>query len=213
MALTTFQAIGASFPVGAGDHASDKELLGFKVVLAGRDRWELTSGDKLEDVDGGVSVVRASSVAGVNQPTIGAMHFFERYDDDFVPSPASYIAEVILPDKDYDKLWEAAKLGRLPEITLDIEGMEYGSMPDGTDKKWDNVAKKDLPVKSASFHVPLVIAPALDPQERTQAEHLMPATRLQMDQFATLMMGATNRIFWALVVIATFIMLIHLKVL
>jgi hypothetical protein len=93
-------------------------------------------------------------------------------------------------------------------------------MPDGTDKKWDNVAKPHLAVKSVRFDIPLAGEMSNNPDERTPQQNMMPATRGQIDQFAELvfkrqsqMVSNLRRILWVLVVIAALLLAMHEKML
>jgi hypothetical protein len=79
----------------------------------------------------------------------------EKDDDPFIGNPAHLLAEIDLPEQQFDELLSLAKLGRFPNrVGMEVVGLEYGSFPDGSEKKW-NIEKNILAVNHIDFSLPL----------------------------------------------------------
>jgi hypothetical protein len=189
----------------------ERKQICFHVRPAAGERIKLTTEDQLSDLKG---VVGLYSDAGdspekrqerKNVEVLGALLFTESGEQ----WPAIYTIELTLPEAQFDMLYEAAKVGRIPS-DLSVTLKRWGDLKlDWNDTyTWDNKASQGLVLKSAKFTLPLVTPSDVQGEERNPLANALPATRLQIDQLAQRLENNKNeivkiltRILWAVVVV------------
>ena len=196
----------------------ERKQICFHVRPADGERIKLTTEDQLPDLKG---LVGLYSDAGDSPEEIqnrkdlevlGVLHFSKGVDE----WPAWYTVEITLPQAQFDTLYEAAKVGRIPS-NLSITLKKWGDLKLDWNETytWDNSASPALALKSASFTLPLVAPSDVQGEERNPLANALPATRLQLDQLAQRLDNNKNeivkvltRIFWTVVVVGGLIALV-----
>lgn len=211
MAIIEFEAVSADLSVSVGELEKKHPILSFRVQLIQGESLKLSSDEKVEDLDGRVTVFPDVGESQENQDAFGTMHYFAARNDDFHPFPPRFIIQTTISANQFDEMLSAAKLGRIPSsIFVDIEGLEYDCdwLPDSRATKWDNKTSPRLPVNSVRFRVPLVPLAEEVGAERRPSENSMPATRLQVDQLMQHLDSHSSDIaktlklvFWAVVIL------------
>jgi hypothetical protein len=159
MARTTFEATSVTLFGGAGEYERAVPGFSYRVRLARGESIELTTGEKFAELEGLFAVyLDTEPAAPIKEDAVGVIGYHEKLSswDEVVPS--SYSLQVGVSRPTFDELLFAARYGRIPErLSVDVDGMEYGSAPDGSTKKWDNKASSHLKISSFSFVLPLIV--------------------------------------------------------
>jgi hypothetical protein len=135
-------------------------------------------------------------------PVIGQLGYFAAVNDEFDSHPASYSAEVWLPTSQFEEVMGAARIGKMPRaVVLEVasKGFKYGSMPDGSEKNWDNKAHPRLGIIKASVH--LVLGASDSDVDGEAEERGIPVrdpapTGPQMAELLALVKGLPVKLFW-----------------
>lgn len=191
---------------------------------------KLSTGKNLEDLKGSISVFPETGDTLPGSPdekdpytesekkspkVIGRIIYVPTYRHDGMSVPPSYEIQTIVPKISFDELLMAAHRGRLPSsIYIEVDGMEYGSAPDGSEKKWDNKTLSRLNVTSIDFLVPLVITPQATTSQQPEApDETFPPTRSQVNallgRLDLLAIGIKN-LFWAILAIGALILILRI---
>jgi hypothetical protein len=116
----------------------------------------LSSGEKLKDIDGKIQVNPHDEHSGLlGSDGIGTLHYNGplQPDESHGKIPASYFLEVSLPRKQFEDLLAVARVGRMPTyIEVKVAGLK---LPTEFEIRWDTKAAPTLPVTFVSFTVPL----------------------------------------------------------
>ena len=153
----TFEATGVKLYFGVGEsmYGSNGPRLIYSLKLPIGERLHLSSGEDTREMPITLALTREASSS---PQAIGALYYMERYDDDVHPHAAHLLAEIALPDQNFDDLLALARLGRFPsKLNMDVQGLTYGWAPDGSDAEW-NVADKSkhkVIVTHIDFSLPL----------------------------------------------------------
>jgi hypothetical protein len=106
----------------------------------------------LQALTGTIAVFRESEDIRLAAESVGRIDYLPSYEH----LDASFTISVLLPNSKFAELLAAASAGRTPSrITVGVEGLTFGSAPDGSEMKWDNKQKSCLNVKSFNISVPL----------------------------------------------------------
>lgn len=152
MASLTFVPHATRVSLGVGDLERDSPTLSFGVKLHRRESLELSSGGSLQALTGTIAVFRESEDIRLAAESVGRIDYLPSYEH----LDASFTISVLLPNSKFAELLAAASAGRTPSrITVGVEGLTFGSAPDGSEMKWDNKQKSCLNVKSFNISVPL----------------------------------------------------------
>lgn len=94
-----------------------------------------------------------------DQP-IGFLHYLAGYDDsDYGSKPESFFSEVYIDSMMFADLFSALKAGSIPDyISIDVGGMRYGWIPDGSEKIWDIEENRIVPITDISIRCPIPVA-------------------------------------------------------
>lgn len=90
----------------------------------------------------------------------GSLQYIGAYDTDWGREPSTLYFSVILPPVGFDSLWDLALRKLVPDaFTFDLEGMSYGSSPDGDEKRWDVRETQALELSGMSWLLDAVPPP------------------------------------------------------
>jgi len=183
MAGVTFVPYDATFFAGVGEHEGASPGLLYGVRLASGESMKLTTDEKFEELDGGITIFGDGDSVKDKQKGVGVLRYFEAGDDAGNPSVAHYTAEIHISGDQFNELVFAARLGRLPsEIVIDVESLKQDSQHYVRRKTWDNKTSPQLAITTANFSVPLVISvPSENPEDYSSAM-ATPPTRAQFDR-------------------------------
>lgn len=209
MAFLDLVATSADLFIGVGESERKFPLLTYRVRLGRRELVELPTGENLGDLDGRVTLVTEIESAPGDDKAVGVMHYSERFDSDFDSFAARYLVQVRVSESQLRDLISSARAGRIPSnIGVEVEGMEYGHLPDGSDKKWDTKSSPRLKVSSLQLTLPLAGPAADDDMEADPRTDATPPTKAQLNLLAEkmdLLTAVTQRglrgLTWALVII------------
>jgi hypothetical protein len=93
-----------------------------------------------------------------NDGPVGAIYYFGKYDGAEFHHPAHLTIEAAIPESKFEELLKLARMGRFPStVDLRVDGLEFGSVPDGRDLKWDanDKSKMERSVTYIGFSFPL----------------------------------------------------------
>lgn len=173
----------------------DLPRLTYQVHLTRHHYVELATGEKFTDLNGSVTILRDVGNSTEPQEGIGSMRYFAPFRDSIEgPIPGAYGLEAHVAPFTFDELLAAARIGRLPSFLVDVEGMKFNGLPDGSGKNWDNKAYPRLKITSMRFTLPLISATdpdASSPPSRSQLAQLSQ----RIDQLGT---GIARRLMWLL---------------
>ncbi|MDH7975700.1 hypothetical protein QH494_26235 [Sphingomonas sp. AR_OL41] len=129
------------------------------------DQVQLATGKNLLELPGKLFVTGMDLGADVEK-SIGRLNYlpFQKssFDDHM---PEAYSVEVVVPPARLLELVAAQSAGQYPtDVSVTVEGMTYGSAPDGSHKVWDNSDQRWLPVTALSFE----FSPAPAVEERAE---------------------------------------------
>ncbi len=167
--LVTFEPLGVKFHLPFDTPPG----LSYKVRLAKNEWIELSTGFTIVDKKSsavGLDEEKARREREEFRPLEGGLWVSEENDESneadrngigritYWPADGdlsfvdSYSVEVLVPKVTFNELLAATRVGRIPShIGIKVEGMDFGSAPDGSMKKWDNKAFPELDVTSVDF--------------------------------------------------------------
>ncbi|MGJ3646946.1 hypothetical protein ACLB0R_00555 [Sphingomonas sp. GlSt437] len=127
--------------------------LSFTSELA--DAWhqevELTSGERLNDLNGTIVFENADTSEPHMGWAKGSLTYWEGRDDLIDGRAASYLITIRLSNDDLTRLTQSIMTGMLlKKVNIDVP-IEYGWQPDGSGKKWDNLAKPRVEIEGYSL--------------------------------------------------------------
>jgi hypothetical protein len=97
---------------------------------------------------------------------IGGVHYFAASTHDFGSHPAALMFEIMVDDPEMETLLQLAANRLYPSaLNVTVEGMDYDWQPDGSGKKWDNIARPILPITAADFTLPISEPPTESDEE------------------------------------------------
>lgn len=136
-------------------YIQSKTSLSFKVKPDANEHISLSTGERLQDIEGRINICAQDEGLQEGALGIGYMTYSKASSNPYPdPSwPAMYFIEVTLPPLQFAGLVESARNGRIPKsISIRARGME---LPDEFSIKWDVKASPALHVASVSFSTPL----------------------------------------------------------
>ena len=153
--------------------------LALRAHLSRRETLTVATGEELKDFEIYVTLSRntGESLQWFRNKTglekaIGAAHYFPARASDVLPgTSASLIFQAYLEEPEHAALMDFARAGCLPrEVTVGVDGIEYGSAPDGSDTRWDTAARPIVPITSIDFSIPVSGGRMEDDQDDDEAE-------------------------------------------
>jgi hypothetical protein len=112
--------------------------LSYRVQLPRWQSIELSNGLKLEDIEGVLSVQCGEVGVRGEAEALGTFQFSPAWQDEIDPDPPRYHGYVNVTADQFRELVDAARSGLLPSsVGLQVTGLTYGGLPDGSHKKWD----------------------------------------------------------------------------
>lgn len=95
----------------------------------------------------------------LKQKAIGILSHFAERKSDFDFSPEECFVSAAIGPVTFKALLDGLVAGRLPQsLIVSVQGMTYGSMPDGSVKVWDVAANETLFVHHVDIHSILIAA-------------------------------------------------------
>lgn len=181
-------------------HIECASRLTFKVKPNQDEHIRLSTGERLQDIDGKINIYRQVESLQEGEIGIGAMIFMAGISREY-PDPSSpdmYFIEVKLPPLQFDGLVEAARNGRIPKwIIVNARGME---LPDEFSLTWDVKSSPSLHIAAISFSIPLAIGETI-----LKDDVLIEPTQLQVSNLSqevgalsTAMRGINKKLQWIL---------------
>jgi hypothetical protein len=151
----------------------------------------LATGEKLEDLEGDVTLYRGKKHSDNGQTFPDAISYVppSKAGFDTPETRAGYSVQLFLDERLFDQVVSLSRAARLPCISLDFDYMRgpirYGDAPDGSERIWDNKEHALVNVIGAALALPLADytnehqtpdeAPAPDPES-------LPPTLGQVDR-------------------------------
>ena len=182
-----------------------KTFLSLHVKLGEDERVTLSTGERLKNLGGFVTIYPQTENFQEGSKGIGVMSYSEEVPDYSIP--AKYYIKVLLPPPQFADLVAAARLGRIPsKITINERGMK---LPDEFSKEWDNKSSPHLHVSSISLSIPLAVGETNQEKEGSPQAPFLPPTQLQilhlehsMRMFGQVMQNINTKLKWLLVLIS-----------
>jgi hypothetical protein len=180
--------------------------LTYQVHLPRHHYVELATGENFTDINGSVTILRDVGDSTEREEGVGSMRYVAPFRDSIEgPLPGAYGVEARVAPFTFDELLAAARIGRLPSFFVDVEGLKFSGLPDGSGTKWDNKALPCLKITSIRFTLPLITATdpdASSPPSRSQVAQLSQ----RIDQFGTAITRRLLWLLWALLAICALIL-------
>ncbi len=139
---------------GIGESLNPGWCIVYRTRVRGlRSRVELASGGDLAKLEGRTFI----RVGHIGEEVVGLLHhlpaspgdaerLIEHYDE-------AYSVEFAMTGEQVVALIEAERLGRGPTgVKAQVQKLQYGWAPDGSETEWDNISERSLPMRSASFY-------------------------------------------------------------
>lgn len=143
-----------------GDGPESGWRLRWQIAFANMwDSVHLSNGKELRELPGYLFLKPADEAIEHGKAT-GVIHFIEAYlgSSDGVVRPASdhYSVELTVPAVTLRDLFDLEQLGKgPPQASISVPGLDYGLLPDGSDKHWELGEKKhSLAVDGLTFSFP-----------------------------------------------------------
>ncbi len=153
--------------------------LRLRVKLSEDDIVKISTGEKLQGLEGFVHLCPQASELPEEPKDIGTMKYFGEEPEHLIP--ASYHIEVSVPKVQFQNLIAAARLGRVPSwIMVKARGMQ---LPDEFSMKWDITSSPCLNVAAISLSIPLTAAvegEELSPSQAFRPSLSFPPTQSQI---------------------------------
>lgn len=154
-------------------------------------RTLLATGEKLEDLEGGVILYRGTQRSENGELFRDAIiyHPALQADHDTPEMTAGFLVQLFLEERLFDQVVSLSHVARLPSIELDFDftagPIKYGDAPDGSEKTWNNKEHTLANVRGAVLFLPL--ADQTDKHQALQGEPLpdpefSPPTVAQLDR-------------------------------
>lgn len=135
--------------------SSDGISVSIEASLMRGEALDKATGESLSNVPWHLLLVRAATFEPPPQ-TLGVANFAEAMGGVDYDFPETMHATLYLPDKDFDRVVALLLAGRgIESVTLAINGLEYGPLPDGSQKVLP-AKRTRLVVESYSFRQTLV---------------------------------------------------------
>jgi hypothetical protein len=175
-------AKAATISAGVGELHPSGIPIAYSVRLERGRRLLLSSNAEFDRIDTTVTVQNAAHQEHSNKDTVGRMVFFEGHNDPFWPIGPSCIIEVRVPNHHWEALFRLAATGRVPShFSVTVPGLTYGTSPDGSEVKWDNVAGQELPITAANYTISVKAPPVDFTDGDTQSDVAIPVTGVQLN--------------------------------
>lgn len=179
------------------EHIESKTRLHFRVKPDQDEHISLSSGERLQDIDGRMNIYPQNECLQEGALGIGVMTFMSAKSREFPDpsSPARYFIEVKLPPPQFAGLVEAARNGRIPKsISVEARGM---TLPDEFSSMWDVNVSPQLHVASISISIPLTVGETI-----IDGENLLASTQLQVlnlrQEMSLFVKGINAKLKWLL---------------
>lgn len=197
---------------------SDGISLEFHVRPTEETEIQLMSGEDLVDLKGYLSIHSDADDSTETKSSrkelemLGAL----RYHEGNEYSPHWYAIEVVLPEGQFNALYDAVTRGCIPSYaTVTRKRWRDMKLSVSDVLVWDSKVTPVVVVDSADFTVPLMVPLNADSDGQHPLANAMPATRLQIDRLGQQLDSYKNeivkmltRIFWAVVVVGGLIVLV-----
>lgn len=165
-------------------------VLTYRVQLPRWQSIELSNGLKLQDIEGMLSVQCGDAGVRGEAEALGTFQFSAAWQDDIDPEPPRYYGYLNVTADQFRELVDAARAGLLPsDVGLQVTGLTYGGLPDGSQKKWDigdekerfNDRMRQL-VRDFRFTIPLADSRLPVDEDYDTAEELNAVWRLPISR-------------------------------
>lgn len=123
--------------------------LAYRATLAQswRQRVELASGDDFKQLDGWIGFQDADATEPYLDHKKGTLYFSKGSDTQFYERGPSHTSTIRLPTADLERLLTTIASGvALKSVSIEVS-VDYGWEPDGSGKKWDNVARPAVEIE------------------------------------------------------------------
>lgn len=187
--------------------------LSFKVKPDEDEHIRLSTGERLQDINGRINITPQVEFPQEGEYGIGSMIFHSAKSREYPDpsSPAMYFIEVKLPASQFAGLVESARNGRTPtSISVSARGME---IPDEFSYEWDVKASPKLHIAAINFSIPLTIGETILKEdmliEPTQLQVFN--LRQQVGTLAAAMQGINKKLQWLLAVMIFLVVVLIFK--
>ena len=144
-----------------------------------------TEEEKLGNLDATIHFPQMDAAREYDEAQKGQIHYWKGTRDIFFPDPPACTVTIYLPDHDREQMLRTIADGLpLRTVNVNVDGLEYGSEPDGSGKKWDNAAKPTLTINDYTLFFGLqneeeTIADPPEPTIDTDVKMLVALRNLQ----------------------------------